>query len=103
MTREQARQIEASALRRLRRPSGPCAKRVIDSFAEVRDSDEGIRRDGSRDRRRGTLTVRERAVFSGEGFAYPPGMWYTAEKSTEMRRSYGPIQDHPGKGKRFRR
>ena len=46
MTREQARQIEASALRRLRRPSGPCAKRVIDSFAEVRDSDEGIRRDG---------------------------------------------------------
>lgn len=46
MTREQARQIEASALRRPRRPSGPCAKRVIDSFAEVRDSDEGIRRDG---------------------------------------------------------
>lgn len=46
MTREQARQIEASALRRLRRPSGHCAKRVIDSFAEVRDSDEGIRRDG---------------------------------------------------------
>lgn len=46
MTREQARLIEASALRRLRRPSGPCAKRVIDSFAEVQDPDEGIRRDG---------------------------------------------------------
>lgn len=43
-TRERVRRIEASAIRKLRRPSGPCAKR-IDWDAEARNPDERTPRD----------------------------------------------------------
>lgn len=41
MTREQARLIEASALRRLRRPSGPCAKKIRSPGERSNETGEG--------------------------------------------------------------